>query len=301
MSLYAFDYAGSLADALLSVAPELRRSRFVWGRFANSELSVHLSGPAKGECLVLGSIQPPEDRLVTYLLLCDTLKRQGASRVTAVLPYLAYSRQDKREPGSSLAVAWVGEALSASGVDRVITLDLHSTHAAGLFPIPVESLAVAPLFADAIGNGGRDASIVSPDEGGVSRCEELRACLKATAPALYCAKQRTARGVSSRLVGIPGHHAIVYDDILDTGGTLLACCEKLNEAGTTEIDIVVTHGLFTGTKWRGLWNLGVRSITCTDAVPLTPPRDPRVMIISCAPVLASALRTSKQSKEFTHA
>jgi ribose-phosphate pyrophosphokinase len=141
-------------------APALGRCEFA--RFANGELYVRIGGPVAGRvCAVLGSLAPPDQQIVSVLLLAHTLKRVGARRVVALLTYLGYARQDRADPGQSLGAAWVGDLLRARGVDRVLTIHVHSHEAAACFPIPVDSRSPAPLFADVL-------TQVVLDEGGVS-------------------------------------------------------------------------------------------------------------------------------------
>ena len=213
---------------------------------------------------------------------------------TCALPiYLAYSRQDKNKPRESLAAAWTGALMQASGFDRAITIDLHSPEDQRLFPIPLRSLPSAGIFADALRrNGIAQSTIIAPDEGAIGRCEAIRAAAglsKATIP--YFEKRRTEAGiVHRRFVGEVGAHAVLIDDILDTGATLISACQRLLCAGVEDIRIMVTHGLFTGDEWLGLWDLAVSRVFCTDTVPLPAGVDRgRIVILSAIPLLADAI------------
>jgi len=271
MILFAFEAFQAMGVALAESA-HLMLGRFRAARFENGELHLDLETTVRNEnCLVLGSIAPPDEQLLSVLLLVHTLKKEGARRVTALLPYLAYARDDKDKPGKSLATAWVGALAAASGLDEVITVDVHSERAKGLFPIPVLSLSPAAVFAEALNRDGlTEATIVAPDEGAISRCEAVqKAAGMAPGKIPYFEKQRTATGIThAGPIGEVGRQAVIVDDILDTGGTLLSACEKLVEAGLEEITIMVTHGLFTGERWKQLRGLRVKRILCTDSVPL---------------------------------
>lgn len=223
---------------------------------------------ANRACAVLGSLAPPDEQILSVLLLAHTLKREGARRVVAVLPYLGYARQDRADAGQSLGGAWAGDLLRAAGVDQVLTLDVHSRRAAACFPMPLQSLSPAPLFAEAlVEHGLTDVSIVAPDEGAVERCEAVRRAAGIHAPLAYLRKRRHADGVThSALVGAVAPRVAIVDDILDTGGTLISACAELRRAGAREITVLVTHGLFTGRRWRELPALGVRRIFTTDSV-----------------------------------
>jgi ribose-phosphate pyrophosphokinase len=269
MILFAFEAYQAMAAAL---AKSGTLGRFRVRRFENGELHVDLQTLVRNEsCFLLGSIAPPDEQLLSVLLLAHTLKKEGARRVTALLPYLAYARDDKDKPGESLATAWASALARASGIDELITVDVHSERAKRLFPISVRSLSPAEVFAEALNRSGlRGATIVAPDEGAIGRCEAVqRAAGTGSGKIPYFAKQRTATGIThAGPIGEVGRQALIVDDILDTGGTLLSACEKLVEAGVEEITIMVTHGLFTGERWKQLRRLGVKRIFCTDSVPL---------------------------------
>ena len=150
MLLFSFSAYENMALHLCTVA-SVQSGRFTVGRYDNRELNVHVDGPVSGEhCLILGTIAPPDECLLSVTLLAETLKKEGADKITAVLPYLAYSRQDKDKPGESLGTAWAGALLKSSGIDQVLTVDVHSERDMQLFPIPLISLSTAPLFADAV-------------------------------------------------------------------------------------------------------------------------------------------------------
>lgn len=238
-------------------------------RFANGELHVRIDGPVTAACAIWGSLAPPDEQLLSVLALAHTLRREGARELVALLPYLGYARQDLAESGHSLGAAWVGDLLQAVGVERVLTLDAHSHAAAACFPMPLDSLSPAPLFAAALAQRGlTDVSVVAPDEGALERSEALIAAAGIRAPLAHLRKRRDASGVThSTLAGTISARVAIVDDILDTGGTLTSACAALRQAGAQEIYVLVTHGLFTGERWRELPALGVQRIFTTDSVP----------------------------------
>jgi ribose-phosphate pyrophosphokinase len=277
---------------------ELARGQASIERFANLELHATVDTPVKGQrCLLLGALAPPDEHLLATLLLAHTLGKEGAQGVTALLPYLGYARQDREEPGKSLAAAWTGELLRASRVDRVITVDVHSASINRLFPIPVCSLSPAPVFAAELTRlGFRDSTIVAPDEGALERAEAVRRTAGIERPLAHFTKSRTSAGiVQSMLHGEVGRQAVVVDDILDTGGTLLSGCEALRQAGAEQIVIMATHGLFTGTRWQSLPSLGVWRIYCTDTIPLPEPAAAAgVAVLPVAEIMAAHLRAVRR-------
>jgi ribose-phosphate pyrophosphokinase len=293
MILFAFSDYEYMARQLEAV-PSLRRGQFTTTRFDNQELYALVEGPVAGEhCLVLGSIAPPDAQILSLMLLAHTLRKEGAAKLTAILPYLAYSRQDKDKPGQSLATAWIGLLLKISGVDEVLTVDVHSERDKQLFPMPLISLSTANLFAEAIRNYRlNDAVVVAPDNGAIGRCEAVKiAAGMPPGETPYFEKQRTEKGIVHRgPVGKVGPRVVIVDDMLDTGETLVSACERLKEAGVEEIHILVTHALFTGTKWTQLWSLGVQRIFCLDTVPLRAEIDAtNISILPVSPLLQEKL------------
>lgn len=293
MILFRFPNYDHLAGPLAAL-PRIRSGEFTLTRFANQELCARVQTPVSGEaCCILGSVAPPDAQMLSLLLLAHTLKKDGARRVTGLLPYLAYSRQDKNKPGESLATAWLGSLLKASGFDDVLTVDAHSERGQELFPIPLVSLSTAELFAAAIREWRlTDATLVAPDNGAIPRCQAVKkAAAMPVAETPYFEKRRTPAGITHHgPLGKVGPRVVLLDDILDTGETLLSACEKLLAARVEEIYILVTHGLFTGTSWKRLWSLGVRRIFCTDTLPLPAGVDAaKTTILPVAPLLQEGL------------
>ena len=278
----------------LQTLPSVQVGRFTVSRYANQELHANIEEPVSGEhCLILGTIAPPDECLLSVSLLSETLEKEGAHKITAVLPYLAYSRQDKEKPGESLGTAWVGALLKSSGIDDVVTVDVHSERDKQLFPIPLTSLSTNSLFADTLRNHGLlHATIVAPDNGAIGRCEAVkRAAGMPVGETPYFEKKRTEKGIIHHgPVGAVGKKAVIIDDMIDTGGTLVSACEKLSALGVAEIYILVTHGLFTGSSWPQLWSLGVKRMFCTDTVPLRSGMDfANISVVSAVPLIKENL------------
>lgn len=273
---------------------QIRCGKFRAARFANGELFIQVDTPPAGQdCAILASIAPPDDQMLSTFLLAHTLRKEGARRITGVFPYLAYSRQDKNKQGQSLAAAWIGSVAFASGFDEVLTVDVHSPDDERLFQVPLESVSPAPIFAAALNEHRLSgATIIAPDHGAVSRCEAIRAAAGLAPAAIsWFEKHRAAEGIEhTRFIGEVGTQAVLIDDILDTGATLISACQRLFLAGVEDIQIMVTHGLFTGDDWQRLWGFGVSRIYCTDTVPRPAAEaDPRIVTLSAAPLLATAL------------
>lgn len=272
--------------------------QFTLNRFPNDELHITLHTPVKNSnCIVLGTIAPPEFQLFAFLLLCHTLKKEKASTIIAVLPYLAYSRHDKNEPQKSQAVALIGQLFASAGVTHIVTIDIHNTQVKRFFPMPLISLSPAKLFASEIVKlSFQEVTFVAPDEGAINRCKAVANQVSIQHEIAYMKKVRTDQSiVHSTLHGKISKHVIIVDDILDTGGTLVSCCERLCELGVKEIDIMITHGCFTGNKWQKLWELGINRIYCTDTVPLSDDiACEKIVVISMAPLLVHELKKLKE-------
>jgi ribose-phosphate pyrophosphokinase len=259
--------------------------------FRDGELHIEIPAQAEGRrCLVVGSISPPADNLARVTLVAHTLQRAGAAHVTALLPYLAYARQDHATPSQSLGLAWVGGLLRASGVDEVVCIDVHSSDAADVLGLPLISLDPAAILAAALPVHWRHGvTFVAPDRGAIDRCRAVSAAAGARGAVVWMRKRRTADGVEhAGVVGAPGRRAVIVDDILDTGGTLVSCCRELRRLGVEEIGVVVTHALFTGAAWRAMFAEGVRRIWVTDTV-LSRRCPPDAGIVPVGPLLASVL------------
>lgn len=258
-------------------------------RFANGELHVEVPPRAAGRrCIVVGSISPPAANLERVTLLAHALRRGGATRITALLPYLAYARQDRAAGSASLGLAWVGELLRAVGVGDVVCVDVHGEHASEVLGLPISSLSPAGLLAGALPAPWlADVSFVAPDEGAINRCSALARAAAVDAPIVWARKRRTPTGVEHLgLVGSPTHRAVVVDDILDTGATLVSCCHRLREAGVRRIGVIATHGLFTGEHWRALVSEGVEQMWIGDTV-LSRRRPPHATVVPVAPLLSA--------------
>ena len=263
-------------------------------RFPNGELHVQVPARVAGRrCVIVGSISPPTGNLERITLVAHSLRRAGAEQITALLPYLAYARQDRAASTESLGLAWVGELLRASGIGELTCLDVHSKRAGTLLRLPLTSLSPAGLLAAALPAAWRsEVTFVAPDEGAVHRCEEVAHAAGVNRPVVWARKRRTVSGIEHLgLVGTPGRRAVVVDDILDTGATLVSCCRALHEAGAREIGVVATHGLFTGDRWRALLADGVQEIWITDAV-LSRRRPAQAQVVPLAPLLAHVLEGS---------
>ena len=260
-------------------------------QFPNGELHTVVPERVDGRlCVIVGSISPPAGNLERLTLVAHALRRGGAERITALLPYLAYARQDRAAPTESLGLQWAGELLHASGIGEIVCVDVHSRQAADVLGLPLTSLSPAGLLASALPGAWLDeVTFVAPDEGAIERCSAVARAAGVDRPVVWARKRRAPNGVEHLgLVGSPTRRVLVVDDILDTGATLVSCCRQLRSAGVTDIAIIATHGLFTGEHWRALVADGVQQIWITDTV-LSRRRPAQARVVPVAALLGPAL------------
>lgn len=278
---------------LTAEVPFLRPKKYKTVFFRNREMQIILEDKVKGKTvMVLGSISPPPKKFLETFLLCHTLKKEGTKKIIAVFPYLAYMRQDKDEPQKSLAADLAAKTAEISGIEQIITADIHSEKAKNFFKIPLVSLSSAKIFAEKIREIKFSAdTIVAPDKGAIGRAEKLKEELKIRKKIIFFEKQRLGKNIQSTIKddGL-GEKVIVIDDILDTGETLLNCVKQLSGLGVREILIVVTHGIFTGKIWKEIFKHKVTKIITTDSVPHPKKSGRKIEIISIAPVFGDYLK-----------
>jgi ribose-phosphate pyrophosphokinase len=290
--------AGSAHPALAAnVAKELGQPLGVCTvqRFPDGELEIDVKADVRGrEVYVVQPTRPPVgEHLLELTLLADACRRLCATSVTAVVPYLGYARQDRRETGREpLGARVVAELLAAGGIDRLICLDLHSRAVEGCFPQPVEHATAVPALVQRLFDVPRPAIVVSPDLGAVKRAEAFARLLGLNVAIVH--KQRmsgsdvTARGVVGDVKGL---HAVVVDDMLSTGGTVEAAVKAVLDAGARpEVTVAVTHGLFVGPALERLAALKLKRVVVTDSVP-PPAQTPFALdVVPIAQVLADVVR-----------
>jgi ribose-phosphate pyrophosphokinase len=276
--------------------PGAKEGKFVVKRYPNREIYVELQNDvAARECVVIGTIAPPDENLISWLQLTYTLKKEGAARVTAVLPYLAYAREDKDGPGQGVGTALVGQLLEAAGVDEAFAIDVHSSAVHGLFPMPLHSLLPSELWArEIVELRQSDVAIVAPDLGAIERCQAVAKAAHIAQKVTYIEKHHVDGIVHSSLVGPVTPNMVIVDDLLDTGTTLISCAERLRQAGAEHIVAAISHGLFTGDKWENVWAAGIEKIYCLDTVPAAKTiNHPKVTIIPSAGILGTILSSLK--------
>ncbi len=268
-------------------------------RFNDQEIFVEVYENVRGEdmYIIQPTSNPANDNLMELLIIADALKRSSAARITAVIPYFGYARQDRRAKARTpISAKLVANLITEAGIDRVLTLDLHATQIQGFFDIPVDNLYAAPIFAMDVLHTFRerinDVMIVSPDVGGVARAREL--AKRIGAPLSIVDKRREKAGEISEMTvigDVRGKTCIIVDDICDTAGTLCKAAEVLIEAGATEVHSYITHGVLSGPAVERIKNSAMKSLVITDSIE---PTDlvkvaSNIRIVPTAPMFAQAI------------
>ena len=267
--------------------------------FANGEIFVRFEESVRGaDAFVMQAHTAPiNDSIMEQLIMVDALKRASAKRITAVMPFWGYSRQDKkhrcREPISARLVA---DMFKVAGANRIMTVDLHTSQVQGFFDGPVDHLFALPVLANHIKQtyAGRPLAVVSPDSGRVRLAERWADTLGAT-PLAFIHKTRDPtrpnQAVANRVVGdIDGRLCVVIDDMIDTGGTVTSAVAALHDSGAADVVIAATHGVLSDPATKRLSSCGAREIILTNTLPIPDEkRFPGMTVLSIAPLLARAI------------
>lgn len=292
-----------LADAI-SAYMKLPMTKGQVKRFADMEIFVEIQENVRGQdvFIVQSTSFPANDNFMELLVLIDALKRSSARRITAVIPYFGYARQDRKPgPRTPITAKLVANLIERAGADRVLTLDLHAGQIQGFFDIPTDNLFAAPVMTrDIEENFGKtdDVVVVSPDVGGVVRARAL--AKRIGAPIAICDKRRERPGESEvmNVIGeVDGKRCILIDDIVDSGGTLCNAAEALLKNGALEASAYITHGVLSGGAVSRIQASKLKSLVITDSILPTEgvKAAKNIRVISIAPLIGEAiLRTSRE-------
>ena len=268
-------------------------------RFADNEVFVVIDENVRGEdVFVLQSTSyPANDNLMELLICIDALARASARRITAVMPYFGYARQDRKTGGRTpISAKLVANLITRAGADRVLTMDMHSGQIQGFFDIPTDNLLPTPLMASDIRQRERhpeELMIVSPDVGGVARARSLAERLNADLAIVD--KRRSAPGESEvmNIIGdVRGRRCVMFDDIVDSAGTLCNAAEALIKAGANSVSAYVTHGVLSGAAVERVANSVLTELVTTDSIEATDALDAcgKIRQVSCANLIGEAVR-----------
>ena len=268
-------------------------------RFNDGEVFVEIHDNVRGEDVFIlqPTSRPANDNLMEILIIADALKRSSARRITAVMPYFGYARQDRRSAARTpISSKLVANLLTEAGVERVLTMDLHAGQIQGFFDVPVDNLHASPVFALDIkhtldGKADR-ATVVSPDVGGVVRARDL--AKRIGADLAIVDKRRSERGKVDEMIligDVKGRSCIIVDDICDTAGTLCKAAQLLRDEGAEEVHAYVSHGVLSDPAIERVTASALKSLAITDSIQATPAtlEAPNIRVVSIAPMFAQAI------------
>lgn len=288
------DLANTIVDQLHSLLGEADV-----GTFSDGEVAIEIRENVRGKdvFIVQSTCAPTNNNLMEILVMADALRRSSAGRITAVIPYFGYSRQDRRVRSSRVPITAkvVADMIGAAGIDRVVTVDLHAEQIQGFFDIPVDNVYATPFIVDDIKKQDyHDLMVVSPDMGGVVRARALAKQLN-DADLAIIDKRRPRANISQvmHIIGeVEGRSCVLVDDIVDTAGTLCKAAQALKERGATEVYAYTTHAVLSGPAIDNINASELDMLVVTDTVPLSKAAQscPKIRSISLAPLLAETIR-----------
>ncbi len=268
-------------------------------RFADEEVFVEIHENVRGEdvFVIQPTSFPANDNLMELLICVDALKRASAKRITAVVPYFGYARQDRKPgPRTPISAKLVANLITQAGADRVLAVDLHAGQIQGFFDIPTDNLYAAPVMAADIQAryGGHELMVVSPDVGGVVRARALAKRLD-NAPLAIVDKRRDRPGESEvmNIIGeVKGRHCVLIDDIVDSGGTLCNAAAALLDAGASSVAAYITHGVLSGGAVARVDGSRLTELVITDTIRPTDAAldSAKIRILTVAPLIGEAVR-----------
>ena len=297
MKIVACNSNRPLAEAMAATL-NLPLTRAAVRRFADMEVFVEIHENVRGEdvFVVQSTSYPANDNLMELLITLDALRRSSARRVTAVIPYFGYARQDRKTaPRTPISAKLVANLITEAGANRVLTMDLHAAQIQGFFDIPVDNLYAEPLFTRDIRErfDGRDIIIVSPDVGGVLRARAIATRLNRDLAIIDKRRERAGHSEVMNVIGdVQGRDCILVDDLVDSGGTLCNAAEALLGAGARSASVYTTHGVLSGGAVARIAASPIETVTITDSIPATEAvrLAHNIRQITVAPLMADAMR-----------
>ena len=303
MKLVAGNSNRPLAEAIAS-ALGIGLTRTSIRRFSDSEIFVEILENVRGEdvFLIQSTSTPANDNLMELLICLDALKRASARRVTAVVPYFGYARQDRKSsPRTPISAKLVANLIEASGANRVLTLDLHAGQIQGFFDIPVDNLYAAPVMVDDIRQNYNNEPLmfVSPDVGGVLRARAMAKRFEADLSIVDKRRERAGQSEVMNIIGdVEGRRCIMVDDIVDSAGTLCNAAAALREAGAKAVHGYVSHAVLSGEAVARVSSSELESLVVTDTIQTTEAVESaeNIRVLPIAPLMAeSILRISSET------
>ncbi len=272
-------------------------------KFSDGEFTVYYEETVRGRyAFIVQSTFPSSDNLMELLLLVDAAKRASAYKTVAVIPYFGWARQDRKDkPRVAIGAKLVADMLSAAGVSRVITMDLHADQIQGFFDVPVDHLYASTVFIPFIKSLNlEDLVIASPDVGGSKRANSYAHHLGV--PLVLCHKTRVKANevASMSIIGdVKGKNVIIVDDMADTAGTMCAAANLMMDNGAKSVRAMVTHPVMSGNAVNNIMNSQLTELICTDTIPFDTTKCPKVKVISVAELFAKTIQQVYYNKSIS--
>jgi ribose-phosphate pyrophosphokinase len=274
----------------------------VIGSFSDGETQVEITDNARGGdvFVVQSTCTPTNDNLLELLLMLDALKRASAKRITAVVPYYGYARQDRKvAPRVPISAKLVADLITTAGASRMLTVDLHAGQIQGFFNIPVDNVYAAPPLLQYLRQkvGNRPVTVISPDAGGVERARAFAKRLDANLAIIDKRRARPNEVAEMQIIGeVDGNTAVIVDDMVDTAGTLCAAARAVRDAGAPTVLAVATHAVLSGPAIERLADSAIDELVVTDTIPLgeKAKRLSKLRVLSVAPLLGEAIRRTHE-------
>jgi ribose-phosphate pyrophosphokinase len=265
------------------------------GRFADGEIDVKILENVRGaDCYIIQSTcSPVNENLMELLVMIDAFKRASAGRIIAVMPYFGYARADRKaEPRVPISAKLVANLLTVAGADRVITIDLHAPQIQGFFDIPVDNLYARPVFLEYInGMDLSNAVVVSPDIGSVDRARSFAKRLDLGLVIVDKRRPKPNMAEVFNIIGkVEGMDCIIFDDMIDTAGTLTSVCNAIKKAGAKKIIAFATHGVFSRDAIDKINNSDISEVVVTDTIPFDYSKSSKIKVITVAKLLAESIK-----------
>ena len=297
-------FAGSASQQLTMEIVEIlgaKLGKIELGKFSDGEIKVEILENVRGHetYIVQSTCAPSNANLMELMLITDALKRSSASKITAIIPYYGYARQDRRVRSARVPISAkvIADMMNTVGVDRVLTVDLHSESIQGFFDMPADNVYATKIMHDDIksrSSNDEPILVVSPDAGGVVRARALAKFLGQSDLAIIDKRRATANEseVMNIIGDVAGKCCIVPDDMIDTAGTLCNAAQALKEAGAAKVKAYITHPVLSGPAIERISNSSIDELVVTNSIPLSPEAEKcsKIRFISLAPTIAECVR-----------
>jgi len=274
------------------------------GRFADGEINVQIDENVRGcDCYVIQpTCRPVNENMVELLIMIDALRRASAGRITAVIPYFGYARADRKTaPRVPISSKLMANLITTAGANRVITMDLHAAQIQGFFDIPVDHLFASPIILEYFRKKKiHNPVIVSPDVGGVERARAFAKRLSAKLAIIDKRRPRPNEASVYNIIGdVKGKTAVILDDMVDTGGTLVKVAAKIREAGALKVYAACVHGVLSGAAQDLVEKSSLEEMILTDSIPVTHLAGGKIKVLSIAPLMGEAISRNHQGKSIS--